>query len=222
MAFSCTAMKTSHKILWVAVFAAMFALVESAVVVYLRSLYYPEGFSLPLKIISRHHFWVELAREFATIIMLASVAILAGSNKWQRFACFMIAFGVWDIFYYIWLKVMLNWPGSVFDWDVLFLLPVPWIGPVIAPVLISILMFISGVLIIRDDSAQPPFRPNTWSWILSLSATAVILFSFMSDVEATLNLRIPKQYSYELLITGLALYVAALVMTFRRTGSSGH
>ena len=138
-------MKTLNKIIWISVFAVAFAAVESAVVVYLRALYYPEGFSLPLKIFGRNHLWVELARELATMVMLASVAVLTGSNRWQRFAYFLISFGVWDIFYYVWLKVMINWPSSIFDWDILFLLPVPWIGPVIAPVLVSFFMILGGL-----------------------------------------------------------------------------
>jgi len=209
----------SQKVLWVAVFAVAFALVESAVVVYLRSLYYPEGFSLPLRIMSRHHFWVELSRELATLIMLASVGVLAGTNGWQKFAYFMIAFGVWDIFYYVWLKVMLNWPDSPLDWDVLFLIPVPWIGPVIAPFLISILMVSSGVLVIRRDSIEQPFRPQKLSWILSIVATLAVLISFLSNTQATLNLNNPRPYSYELLALGLVLYSVAMFLTFRGSHS---
>ena len=126
-------MKTSRTILLVSVFAVAFALVESSVVVYLRLLYYPEGFAFPLKPALMSHVAVEVSREVATIVMLAVVGLIAGRSRWQRFSYFMIAFGVWDIFYYVWLKIMLNWPASLLDWDVLFLIPVPWIGPVVAP-----------------------------------------------------------------------------------------
>ena len=210
-------MKTSQKILWVAVFAASFALVESAIVVYLRSLYYPGGFSLPLRVISKHHYWVELSRELATIIILASVGFLAGPSRWQKFAYFMMAFGIWDIFYYIWLKVTLNWPDSVFDWDVLFLVPVPWIGPVIAPVLISVLMVLAGLFILRADTAELPFRPNRWSWIFSLAGTFVALLSFTRDFEATLSSEVPKPYLYELFVGALILYICGFAVTFKGT-----
>ncbi len=198
------------------VFAIAFAAVESAVVVYLRAFYYPEGFSLPLKILSRNHLWVELARELATMVMLASVAVLAGVNRWQKFAYFLIAFGVWDIFYYLWLKVMVNWPSSIFEWDILFLLPVPWIGPVIAPVLVSFFMILGGLAILREDQRAGVFRPGGWAWLLSGAASALILYSFMRDTDATLGFQLPKPYGYELLMAGVVLYVVSLYLTVRR------
>ena len=84
---------------------------------------------------------VELTREFATMIMLFAVGFLAGRTWRTRIGYAAIAFGVWDIFYYVFLKIMCGWPHSVLDWDVLFLLPMPWWGPVLAPVLISLLIF---------------------------------------------------------------------------------
>src|SRR3954468_21226333 len=69
---------------------------------------------------------IELVREAATLVMLAAVGGLAGRTRRARFAYAAIAFGIWDIFYYVWLKVMCDWPTSLFDWDILFLLPLPW------------------------------------------------------------------------------------------------
>src|SRR3972149_8397741 len=90
------------KILWVTVFAVAMAFVESAAVVYLRVIYYPEGFRFPLKLIMDDTIIVELYREMATLLMLLSVAFLAGRRLWDRFAWFMLAFGVWDFFYFLW------------------------------------------------------------------------------------------------------------------------
>jgi len=214
--------KPLHKILWVAVFAVAFAAVESAVVVYLRALYYPEGFSLPLKIFSRNHFWVELVRELATMVMLASVALLTGTNRWQRFAYFLITFGAWDIFFYLWLKVMLNWPSSIFDWDILFLLPVPWIGPVVAPVLVSIVLIVAGWLILLREVSSEQFKPGALVWLLSILGTAVILYSFTSDIDASMRMQIPKPYRYELLILGLLCYLTALSSIVRNQKRQSH
>ena len=209
-------MKSMQKLTGVILFAIAFAFVESSVVVYLRALYYPEGFQFPLKVLGNHHLAVELAREAATIVMLAAVGIVAGVTRWERFAYFLIAFGVWDIFYYVWLKVAINWPVSVFDWDILFLLPVPWIGPVIAPVLVSVLMIIAGALILHRDQDQWMFRVPLKVWILALAGTAVVLLSFMIDTAATLELQPPKPYRYELLAAGIALSLVAMVMAFRQ------
>jgi hypothetical protein len=208
------------RLLWISVFAAAFAYVEAAVVVYLRSLYYPEGFSFPLTTIPSHHLWVELAREFSTIVMLAAAGILAGTTRWSRFAFFALAFGVWDIFYYFWLKVILDWPATLFDWDILFLIPLPWIGPVIAPLLISVALVVAGTLTLRYEASGMTLHPPRWAWILSLAGSAILLLSFMGDVEAGLREGIPKPYRYELLGVGLLCYAAAMVLVFRPSRKS--
>jgi len=203
----------TRRLLWVAVFGVAFALVEASVVVYLRSLYYPEGFTLPLKAINPAHLTVELLREAATIVMLVAVGALAGSGGWERFAYFLVGFGVWDLFYYIWLKAFLDWPERLTDWDILFLLPVPWIGPVIAPVLISLVMIASGTLVVARLEQQKFFRPGLLSWGFSVLGTAIILFSFVADTRATLQLHQPEPYRYGFLAVGLALYGVAIVVS---------
>src|SRR5215471_13766120 len=114
-------------------YAVAMAYLESAIVVYLRRLYYPHGFDFPLVIIDIPTLLLELGREAATIVMLATVGIAAGRTKVGKGAYFLLLFGVWDICYYIWLKAFVEWPSSLLTWDVLFLIPVPWVGPVLAP-----------------------------------------------------------------------------------------
>ena len=210
-------MKTSRTILWIALFSIAFAFVEASVVVYLRAIYYPEGFAFPLKLMSSHHIAVELSREVATIVMLAAAGMLAGKSRWEKFSYFLIAFGVWDIFYYVWLKLTLHWPATLFDWDILFLIPLPWIGPVIAPVLVSFVMIAGGVLIIRRQEREGVFRTTRLMQALALIGTAVILYSFLNDTDATLGLQVPKPYRYELMAAGLLCY--AIVLTLVGRGS---
>jgi len=190
---------------------------EAAVVVYLRELVHPGGFAFPLKVISRSLITIELFREFSTIFMIAVVAVLAGRKFWEWFGYFIIIFGIWDIFYYIWLKVILDWPASLLEWDILFLIPLPWIGPVIAPVLISFLMISGGIAIARLYAGGYTFRLPLLSWLLWIAATAVILYSFMYDTAATIHLQMPQPYLYSLLIIGLILYVAGYVIAYRRS-----
>jgi hypothetical protein len=132
----------------------------------------------------------------------------------------MIAFGVWDIFYYLWLFVVLGWPASLFDWDILFLLPLPWIGPVIAPVLISLLMIIAGVIIVRRSATGQAFRVGIPSWTLALVATGVILYSFMKDTAATINEGTPAPYDYLLFSVGMMLYTAAFAVSLKSSSTS--
>ena len=204
------------KLLWLTLFSIAMAYVESAVVVYLRAIYYPEGFIFPLKLITDYKITVEVFREVATIIMLLTVAHLAGRNFQERFACLMLTFGVWDIFYYVWLKILLDWPASVFDWDILFLIPLPWIGPVIAPVSISVLMIISGILLARLSDKETAFRPKLLPLLLALAGTVLVLYSFMCDTGAMLHGQMPKPYRYDLLIIGDILLLTAFLVSYMK------
>ena len=187
---------------------------EASVVVYLRAIYFPEGFTLPLTLPVDHKITVEVFREVASMIMLIAVAAIAGKKFWERFAYFIITFGVWDIFYYVFLKAILGWPATLLDQDVLFLIPLPWIGPVIAPVSISVIMIIAGVLIAHSYAKGPEFRPSRLSYVLSIMATAIIFYSFMYDTGATLNQQMPKPYMYPLLVIGDLLFIAAFVVSY--------
>lgn len=150
-------------ILFTVIFSAAMGYLEAAVVVYLRELYYPAGFNIPLKVkfpfikfgpvnelkqFSKKLMLTELAREFSTLVMLLVFAMIAGSSLPEKIAYFLLAFGVWDIFYYIFLKAILNWPESLNTTDIFFLLPVPWIGPVWLPVFCSIIVITVAVLIL--------------------------------------------------------------------------
>lgn len=192
------------------------AYIEAAVVVYLRELYYPEGFSFPLKLIPDRLLFIELLREAATIVMLAIIAVLTGRKPWERFGWFIIAFGIWDIFYYIWLRATICWPAGLLDWDILFLVPLPWIGPVIAPILISLVMIGAGLSITRLYDGGRTFSPPRSSWILAVAATVIILYSFMRDTGATLNQHKPQPYYFSLLIIGLAFYIIALILARKK------
>jgi hypothetical protein len=139
---------------WLAAFAVAMAYVEAAVVAYLRLLYYPDGFSIEgaasLLRVPPAVLAIEIGREAATIVMLVAVAFLSAGKNWSvRLAHFMWAFALWDIFYYVWLYVLLRWPPSPMTIDVLFLIPRPWIAPVFVPVVISLLMAGSALAILR-------------------------------------------------------------------------
>ena len=205
------------KIVWVIIFGIAMAFFESAVVVYLRAIFYPEGFKFPLEAMADYKIFIEVMREIATIFMLLSIAYLAGKKFWERFAYFMLSFGVWDIFYYVWLKALLDWPSTVFEWDILYLIPLPWIGPVVAPVSISVLMIIFSIIIARSFQKGDDFRPCLISHVLAIAGAVLVLYSFMCDTEATLHQQMPKPYKYELLIIGDILFMAAFLKSYIKT-----
>jgi hypothetical protein len=178
------------KIVWVVIFGIAMAFFESAVVVYLRAIFYPEGFKFPLEAMADYKIFIEVMREIASIFMLLSIAYLAGKKFWERFAYFMLSFGVWDIFYYVWLKVLLDWPSSVFEWD---------------------------IIIARSFQKGDDFRPCLISHVLAIAGAVLVLYSFMCDTEATLHQQMPKPYKYELLIIGDILFMAAFLKSYIKT-----
>jgi hypothetical protein len=80
---------------------------------------------------------VELLREFATLIILVSVALLSAKKYREQFAFFLWTFAFWDLFYYAGLWLTVRWPSSLTSSDVLFLIPVPWLAQVWFPFLVS-------------------------------------------------------------------------------------
>jgi len=163
--------------LWLTVFSIAMAYLESAVVVYLRAILYPGGFDFPLAPMQPGIAVTEVFREAATIVMLLGAGYLGGRYLTQRFAWFIYCFAVWDIFYYVWLYVFIQWPKSFFEWDILFLIPLPWWGPVITPVLISLLLILIGYLLISEVK----FKVTSIDWIGFILSIIVLLYTFTED-----------------------------------------
>jgi hypothetical protein len=156
-----------------AAFALAFGFVEAAVVVYLRAAagllpgYYGTlaevqrarlGYTqadtvtkFPQSLLS-----IEMFREAATMVMLATVACLSASRARNRWAAFLWTFAVWDIAYYAGLWATLRWPASLGDADVLFLIPTPWFAPVWFPLLVSTL---TAAVILASRNSVTPARP---------------------------------------------------------------
>lgn len=174
----------SKKFAWgiVVIYAIAMAWVESAVVVYLRTLIHriDPYQTNPLPIFGGLA-PIELGREAATLVMLLTVGWLAGHTWRSRIAYAAVAFGVWDIVYYVLLVPMSGWPRSLFDWDILFLLPLPWWGPVIAPASIAALMVIGGTIITQLDNADAPFAPRRLSMAFAAVGALIALYVFMAD-----------------------------------------
>jgi hypothetical protein len=169
------------KVIFITALAIAMAFLETSVVVYLRELYYPKGFSFPLAVMPSSIAVTELLREFATLVMLISIGFIAGINRWQRFAWFLYSFAIWDIFYYVFLKWLIDWPSSWYTWDILFLLPVAWTGPVLAPVIVSVSMIILAIVILLADRNRIVLRVRWPESLLVLTGAVVIFISFILD-----------------------------------------
>jgi len=173
-------LKTTFKTFLIVVFFSIaFGYIEAAVVVYLRQIFHPDGFTFPIEVfgidaLSRRILLTESGREAATIVLIFTGAWLFGHNRQQRIAYFMIIFAVWDIFYYIWLKVLLDWPASIMDWDILFLIPVTWASPVLYPVLISATLTVFAAVILYFSCYDRSIKATPLDW-LAFSASAIII-----------------------------------------------
>ena len=176
-------MKTTF--LWLTLFSIAMGFLESAVVVYLREIYYPNGFGFPLVALSGKIAFTELLREVATVIMLIAAGYLGGQFFRHRFAWFIYCFGIWDIFYYVFLKVLLNWPETWLTWDLLFLIPVPWTGPVLAPIIASLTMILMAWVILKQLTDKRNFPWN--AWLPVITGTIVIFISFIWDYMVYLS-----------------------------------
>jgi hypothetical protein len=201
------------------VFAVAFALVEAAVVVYLRELFYPEGFDFPLKAFDPDILKVEMFREAATLAMLGAAGWMTGKNGWQKFAFFIYAFGLWDIFYYVWLKVFLGWPESFFTPDLLFLLPVIWWGPVLAPMIVGASLCGASITIVYLLERGSRFRATLPDIALLCVGAALILYTFMIDAPLLEAGKVPPDYNWWLFIAGEIIGWAAFVRMVTRGGS---
>jgi hypothetical protein len=203
----------------VVIFAVAMAWVESAAVYYIRTMlnriepYQPN----PLPMIGGLG-PAEMVREAATLVMLMAVGILAGRSWRTRFGYAAIAFGVWDIFYYIFLKVICGWPHSLFDWDILFLLPLPWWGPVLAPLSIALLMLVWGTLSTHKGDVGSAETASWKSWALNFIGITLALYIFMVDAirvapQGVAGLRnlLPTRFNWSLFALALLLMAAPAI-----------
>lgn len=174
--------RSTRRWLTVVLFAVAMAWVEAAVVFYLRTLVDRIEPYQPQPLPDMHGLLgPEIIREAATMIMLACAGALAGRTARARLAYLVIAFGIWDIFYYVFLKALTGWPATLLDWDILFLIPLPWWGPVIAPMTVAAGMILFGTVSLRRD---PPFWPTRRSLAFCVTGLVLLLWAFMYEAIA--------------------------------------
>jgi hypothetical protein len=164
-------------------FAIAMAWVEAASVFYIRTLVdrvQPyQADPLPVNGALGH---VELWREAATLVMIAALGVLAGRTWRVRAGYAALAFGAWDIFYYLFLRLISGWPRTLLDWDVLFLLPLPWWGPVLAPVSIALVMIVWGTLVTQSGDDAPDAR---WTFLTAaLAGVGIVLALALFMIDA--------------------------------------
>jgi hypothetical protein len=174
-------MKLCRLFLAITAFAIAMGFLESAVVVYLREILYPEGFAFPLSQMPVRLGVTEVLREVATVVMLVSVGVIAARRFSTGFAWFVYGFAIWDIFYYVFLLILLGWPQSLMTWDILFLIPTTWTGPVLSPVLVSLTMILLAVVILVSEDRGHETRIPGKIWGGLILGSLILVFAFIYD-----------------------------------------
>jgi hypothetical protein len=212
-------------------FGISFGYLEAAVVVYLRVIYDPirqqlhperrpnDLFPLitPQQLVNAgpenpRRLAIEVGREAATMLMLAAVALAVARNFQQWFAAFAIVFGVWDISFYAFLKLMIHWPDSLNTWDILFLIPLPWVGPVWAPVLVALSMIVCGLISLRSEG----LGGTALHWMGVLTGAAIIVLAFVWDFRNTTAGGLPNPFNWPLFLLGVAIGLSAFLAAATR------
>jgi hypothetical protein len=211
-------------------FGAVFGYVEAAAVVYIRVMYepihrrlFPDRAPDDLFPLFSFEQWaregpayaqgpgLKVGRELGTVLLVALVAWGVSRTVRHWFASFVLAFGLWDLSYYLWLKVPIGWPHSLLDWDLLFLVPLPWVGPVLAPPVVATAMAAAGGAFFWREAAGRPMRPRPLHWAAVLAGGLTIGAAFCWDFRNILADGPPNPFNWPLLVLGLAAGLTGFV-----------
>jgi hypothetical protein len=220
-------------------FGVSFGYVEAALVTYLRALYDPvrarlypaaaAGELFPMIRLEQleaegpehvRRLGTELAREASTMVMLAAVALTATRNLRDWFAAFLVAFGVWDVSYYAFLRVLIGWPASLFTWDLLFLIPVPWSAPVLAPVLVALSMIVAGGIALGRESGGGRLPLTAAHAAAIVAGGALLVLAFCWSSRTVLAGGVPERFPWLLFAAGEATGMAGFAHALGRHRSS--
>lgn len=207
--------------LWV--FALAFGGIEASVVVYLReldvsagSLHQPSLASLQVTLVSLplNLVGLEIARETCTMLVLGAVACLGGVRAADRAGSFLLAFGIWDLTYYAVLKAVLGWPDSLNAWDILFLIPAPWVAPVWAPMVVAILFVGTGSYLFWTAARERRYRPLDVTVLLASALLTIVVF--LIESSAAVDHRVPDRFQTLFFLASVALGVTWFISVERR------
>ena len=219
--------RLAYASLWV--LALAFGWIEASVVVYLREIHAREmslhgtnffaGLQVTLVSLPNHLVALEMAREAWTIVLLGAVAWLAGRRPAERAGAFLLAFGAWDLTYYAVLKFVAGWPDSIRAWDILFLIPLPWVAPVWAPISVATLFVIAGTYLFSTADHE---RRYQWADGGVLAASAFLtIAAFLAESSAAVDHRTPERFASWLFWAGVVLGTVWFARVERRGAGKG-
>jgi hypothetical protein len=205
----------------IVLYAMAMAYLEAAVVVYLRAalgVWTGTVFPIDLSPRAMPFGWIEVGREAATLVMIGALAWIVGRSPLERLAWAGVLFGVWDIGYYAWLWVFSGWPSSVHTWDLLFLLPAPWAGPVWAPIVVSLALIGFGLACAGRLRSGASVRFDRRHLGALLAGGAIIVASFLLNAALVLEGGTPTDFAWPIFLAGMAIGMAAAWVALRPRG----
>jgi membrane-associated protease RseP (regulator of RpoE activity) len=207
----------------VVAFGVAMGYVEAAVVVYLRSAMQTGSAVLAQDPAAFRMFeGIEFARELATLVMIAAVGWLAGRTRLERLAWAAVVFGAWDIVYYAVLRTVVGWPPSPVAWDILFLVPVPWVGPVWAPLVVSAALVGFGLAAARRLRAGRRIVVGPLRALAGLAGGGLVVLSFLVDSDRVLAGDESAWTGWPLFGAGMALAIGATAAALVGASSERH
>lgn len=213
------------------VLAVTLAYTEACVVVYLREVIapirrvqFPSVVHEVLPLLTTQHLAdagvqfprlliVEVTREITPILVLLAMAWGLRRRKGELVGFFLLGFGVWDIFYYVFLKILLGWPASLATWDVLFLIPTAWVAPVWAPLVVAATLVLTGLAILYRAGGRPARNPSLPAWFMVALGTGLILTSFFLRTSQAFH-SVPR-FDWAWFLAGWVIGVGGLVWLLR-------
>jgi hypothetical protein len=226
-AVAATALALRRRLFVLLLFGAVFGYVEAAAVVYIRVMYepihqrlFPASAPDDLFPLFAPDQWaregppylqqpfLEVGRELGTVLLVVLVAAGVSRSGREWFASFLLTFGLWDLSYYLWLKALIGWPHSLLDRDLIFAAPLPWIGPVLAPLIVAAVMVGTAGLFFWRERVGRPMRPRPGHWAAVTAGGLAVLAAFWWDARNILASGPPNPFNWSLLGLGLAIGLA--------------
>lgn len=156
-----------------------------------------------------HLLATEVGREMTPIVVLLAMA-WGMARTWRQFAgLFILGFGVWDIFYYAWLRALIGWPSRLATWDVLFLIPAPWVAPVWAPMLVAATLTGGGIALVLRRRRGARGRRALAGWLAAAAGSALVVTSFFLRAREAF-VQTPGQFDWPWFLLGWAIGTAGV------------
>jgi hypothetical protein len=217
-------------------FAIVTGYIEAAAVAYIRSIYepiharlFPERDPDDLLPLFTFEQWreqappylrspvLEIVRETATVVALVLVALATTPTLRRWPATFFLMLGISGWSYYLSLKALIGWPHSLEDWDLIFMVPLPWVGTVWAALVCYTAMIVAAAWFFGAEATGRPLRSGPFGWLLLLTGSLVTAAPFCWDVQHIVSGGYPRPFNGLVLAAGLALVLAGLLYAWKRS-----